>query len=248
MAGLVSVSFRSLSVERIIEITRAAGLDTIEWGGDVHVPAGDIKRAEEVARLTEQAGLHTYSYGSYYRIGASAPDDILGVIWCAEALGAKIVRVWAYNKGTDEVSADEYERAVGDARRICRTAQNITFCLECHNNTLTDSYASAVKFLADVGCENLKLYWQPNQYRTHGYNLDAARAISAVCRGVHVFAWEGDEKFPLEHHTERWKEYARIIRKKAPDAEFMLEFMHDNREESLCTTADTLRKILDTGE
>ncbi len=248
MAGLVSVSFRSLDVEKIIEITKNAGLDTIEWGGDVHVPAGDIKRAEEVARLTEAAGLCTYSYGSYYRVGASDPDDIFGVIWCAEELGTQIVRVWAYNKGSAEVSEAEYERAVADARRICRAAENITFCLECHNNTLTDNYASALKFLADVGCGNLKMYWQPNQDRTYEYNLEAARVLAPYCLCVHVFSWEENEKFPLDYHAERWVEYAKIIRKKAPNAEFMLEFMHDDRAESLAGTADTLKKILNSGE
>ena len=38
--GVCSVTFRNLNVERIIELVVEAGLDGIEWGGDVHVPTG----------------------------------------------------------------------------------------------------------------------------------------------------------------------------------------------------------------
>ena len=45
--GLLSVTFRHLPFERIIELAAEAGLDGIEWGGDVHVPPGDLKQAEK---------------------------------------------------------------------------------------------------------------------------------------------------------------------------------------------------------
>ena len=38
--GLVSVTFRQLSPEDIIDITYASGLKAVEWGSDVHLPAG----------------------------------------------------------------------------------------------------------------------------------------------------------------------------------------------------------------
>ena len=37
-SGLVSITFRKLTVEKIIELVKEAGLQGIEWGGDVHVP------------------------------------------------------------------------------------------------------------------------------------------------------------------------------------------------------------------
>jgi sugar phosphate isomerase/epimerase len=36
--ALASVTFRHLTFEEIIELVRKAGLDGIEWGGDIHVP------------------------------------------------------------------------------------------------------------------------------------------------------------------------------------------------------------------
>jgi 3-dehydroshikimate dehydratase len=55
--GLLSVTFRQLVVEDIIPLVVQAGLDGIEWGGDIHVPHGEVKRAEVVGRLTRDAGL-----------------------------------------------------------------------------------------------------------------------------------------------------------------------------------------------
>ena len=40
-AGLVSVTFRKLSVGEILAGVKKAELGSIEWGGDVHVPQGD---------------------------------------------------------------------------------------------------------------------------------------------------------------------------------------------------------------
>ncbi len=43
--GLCSITFRSLSVDAIIELATKARLDGIEWGSDVHVPPGDLELA-----------------------------------------------------------------------------------------------------------------------------------------------------------------------------------------------------------
>ena len=65
--GLVSISFRNLCPEEIIDITKESGLLGIEWGGDLHVPHGDVPVAAEVGSKTREAGLEVSSYGSYYR-------------------------------------------------------------------------------------------------------------------------------------------------------------------------------------
>ena len=67
--GLVSISFRDRSPEEIASAVRRAGLDAVEWGGDVHVPHGDTATAEKVRAISD--GLALPEYGSYYRIGQS---------------------------------------------------------------------------------------------------------------------------------------------------------------------------------
>jgi 3-dehydroshikimate dehydratase len=66
--GLLSVTFRKLSPDHIIRLVSQAGLQVIEWGGDIHVPHGDIEIAEQVGRMTREAGIEVASYGSYYSL------------------------------------------------------------------------------------------------------------------------------------------------------------------------------------
>ena len=65
--GLVSVSFRGLSPEEIIELCRQNGLYGIEWGSDVHLPVRDIKKAEKISKECKAFGIDTFAYGSSFR-------------------------------------------------------------------------------------------------------------------------------------------------------------------------------------
>lgn len=245
--GLVSVSFRGLTPIEIVRISNGAGLSAIEWGGDVHVPAGRVSLARDVREMTLGEGLSIPEYGSYYRLGASAPEEIGGVAECARALGTDTVRVWAYNKGSREVSEEEYRRAVSDAKRICALYPDLTFCTECHNNTLTDDYNANLRLLADVDMPNFAAFWQPNQFKSHEYNLRSLCALSPFVRAVHVFAWEGNEHYPLLRHLERWREYLDLLPRDGR-VSLMLEFMHDGSPDSLPETAETLRRIVELSE
>jgi len=243
--GLVSISFRELTPEILIQISKDNDLQAIEWGGDVHVPAGDIATAMKVAEAMKEAGLTTTEYGSYYEIGQSNPSDIDGVIACAKALGTDIVRVWAYVKNYSDCTPEEYANAVADAKRICDLAPYLQFGLECHNWTLTEDYHDALRYLHDVDRPNFKMFWQPNQFRTHAYNIEACAALLPYIVAVHVFSWEGANKettfYPLDYHTERWGEYLTILQNAPVERlPLMLEFMHDGKVETLPETAKVL--------
>ena len=43
--SVASVTFRRKSVCEVAELARRAGLDAIEWGGDIHVPPGNAQAA-----------------------------------------------------------------------------------------------------------------------------------------------------------------------------------------------------------
>ena len=64
--GLVSVTFRKLTPAEIVALVKQAGLKGIEWGGDLHVPHGDLVRAREVRELTHEGGLGVAACGSGY--------------------------------------------------------------------------------------------------------------------------------------------------------------------------------------
>ena len=72
-SGLVSITFRQLTPEQIVDLVAETGLAAIEWGGDVHVPHGEVAPARDVRRRTEEAGLIVASYGSYLRVGHDDP-------------------------------------------------------------------------------------------------------------------------------------------------------------------------------
>lgn len=243
--GLVSVSFRELSPDTLIRLSADNDLSAIEWGGDVHVPAGDMVTAVDTAEKTKAAGLITAEYGSYYTLGKSDPSEINGVITSAKMLGTNTVRVWAYEKNYKACTREEYRQAVDDAKRICDLAPEMRFGLECHNSTLTEDHKDALRYLSDVDRPNFKMFWQPNQFRTHAYNIEACAALLPYIVAVHVFSWEGAGKetvfYPLSHHTDRWADYITILQNATvSDLPFMLEFMHDGRVETLPETARVL--------
>jgi sugar phosphate isomerase/epimerase len=246
VTGLVSISFRGLTTDEILGYVREASLDAIEWGGDVHVPAGNIDVAEKVGMKTRASGLLIPEYGSYYRLGVNAEEELDAVVASAKALGTDTVRIWAYNKSSARVSDEEYEAVVASAKRICQKYPEIVFCTECHNYTLTDDCDKHLKLLKDVGMENFKTFWQPNQLKSFAYNQRSAELLAPYTKAVHVFSWEGDRKLPLIDHRDRWIAYlnAFLPQSRERDMHLMFEFMHDNRAETLAETAKQLRAIL----
>lgn len=236
--GIVSISFRKHTPEEILAAAKAAGLDAVEWGGDVHVPHGDTEIAGRVRSLTEEMGLEIAEYGSYYAIATSEPELFSDVLKSAAALGTKVIRVWPMKVPSDTVTHEAYALAVADAKRICREAGDVTVALECHPKTLTDEYHTALKFLRDVDMPNLKMFWQPNQHRPIDYNTDSIKALLPYIVAVHVFSWDREVHLPLADGEDAWREYISLLREK--DLYYMLEFMHDNELTTLFETAKTL--------
>lgn len=241
--GLVSISFRKHSAEELIAAAKENGITAIEWGSDVHVPAGDTERAAQVKALCEDAGIAMPEYGSYYYLGLE-PESFDGVLACARALGTTRIRVWGGKKPSDTLQTADYAALVDDARRICDMAPDMLICLECHKNSVTDEYHNTLRFLKDVDRKNLKMFWQPHQYRDLSYNLDALKALLPYVESVHVFSWNRERMFPLDGMEGDWLQYLKLL-KDAGVENYMLEFMHDHKLESLPQTAKTLKTWLE---
>ena len=67
--GLVSVTFRKLTIQEIIELAKENSLKSIEWGSTPHIDAGEVKLARKVRSLMHGAGLTCESYGHYLQKG-----------------------------------------------------------------------------------------------------------------------------------------------------------------------------------
>ena len=242
--GIVSISFRKYTREEIIAAAAAAGLDAIEWGGDVHVPHGDLEIAAEAAKNTTGAGLSVAEYGSYYSIGTSDAALFDSVLASARALGTSVIRVWPMmGVYSDTLDEQTYQNTVADAKRICAMAPDMTIALECHPRSLTEEYHTALKLLRDVDMPNLKMLWQPNQHRPLEYNLDAIKALLPYIVGVHVFSWKRKQRLPLEDGEAQWREYISLLSEK--ELYYMLEFMHEDNIETLAHTAGVLKNWLE---
>jgi sugar phosphate isomerase/epimerase len=247
--GLVSVTFRKLSPEEIIALCKRAGVPGIEWGGDVHVPPGDALRAREVGRLTREAGLEVAAYGSYYRLGLNEPGTFEAVLASAAALGAPTIRVWAGRKGARQTEVDERCEIIADALHVADLAarHGITISLEYHAGTLTDERESACALLGELAHPNIEFLWQP----TNGSPVDecASRLIEMLprLRNVHVFHWwpTAEERRPLAEGETAWRTYIDIVRVSGRDADFLIEFVRDDKPEQFLDDAATLRRWLE---
>jgi hypothetical protein len=124
LPGLVSVTFRKLTPPQIVELVSLGRLVGVEWGGDVHVPHGDLARGEEVGRMTRDAGLAVAAYGSYFEVGESEAEGLsfASVLETALALGAPLIRVWAGRSGPAQTDATTRQRIIADSQRITRTS------------------------------------------------------------------------------------------------------------------------------
>lgn len=244
MIGLCSVTFREESVEEVIRLAKEANLDLIEWGSDAHVPQTDKEKAEKVAQLMKEAGLQSNSYGTYYRLGSK--EDFTDYIEVAKILGASTLRVWAGEKGSAEVTAEERAQVVEDAKRIGKLAgaEGLTIGLEYHAKTLTDTPESAVQLMEEIQMENVLLYWQPAETLTVQERIESLPKLAPWITNVHVFNWENYlNRFPLAEATDAWKQYIALIEKDSPyELNYLLEFVPgDDPIEGFFESAETLK-------
>ena len=248
--GLVSVTFRKLSPREIVELVRKAGGRGIEWGGDIHVPHGEMRGAREVRTLTEEAGLKAAAYGSYYRAGWSEENGLAfrQVLETAMELGAPTIRVWPGAKGSAEVDAHGREAVIADLRRIAELAAQVgvTVSTEFHGGTLTDTNESARQMLSEVGHTNLLTCWQPHNGEETAECLAGLRAVLPKVGNVHVFHWwpKAAERHPLVDGEARWQEFLRELKTLPGERYAMLEFVTNDEVEAFWRDAGTLERWL----
>lgn len=250
--GLVSVTFRQLDVPTIIDLCQQHGLQAIEWGGDIHVPHGDVDIATRTAKATRDAGLTVAAYGSYYRCDPAAEQPpFADVLASAQALGAPIIRVWAGTQGSTSTPPEKRTDITHDLIRVSRLAaeHGIDIAIEYHANTLTDDPNSALALIEAVNQPNVKLYWQPTNGKSADYCLATLQNLRPHISHLHAFHWNfvGDtgERRPLSEALETWRRYLSLATP-APQTRraVMLEFVRDDSPEQLAADARTLTTLL----
>lgn len=245
LIGLTSVTFRQLTVNEIIDLTAQAGLDGIEWGGDVHVPPASPELAAQVAEKCRQKGLKVLSYGSYYR--GSDPAEFAGVLETAKALGAPVIRIWTGTTAPHETSDEAFETLAANIRAAAAMAakEGIQLAFEFHRRTMTQTKEGALRLLEAVPDANVFTYWQPNPDVTFEEQLAEIDAVCPRLSHLHVFCWgPGNERFPLADGVEKWKTYFAHAAKAPGERAAILEFVLNDSPEQFLADAATLKEML----
>jgi len=246
LAGLVSITFRKLTPAEIIGLVKQTSLAGIEWGGDIHVPHGDVQRAAEVGKMTREAGLVVSAYGSYYgEMDGLVFDRVLD---SAVALGAPVIRIWAGRKGSVAAGSEDWTRIVEDTRQIAEAAaaagRQIAF--EFHGSSLTDTPESCIRLLQAVNHPAVFTYWQPPVGAGFEDCMKGLKMVLPRLNRVHVFHLEpGGTRQPLACGAKRWLSYLRLLRSASVEGCASLEFVRDDSPQAFLEDAQTLADWID---
>ena len=245
--GIVSVTFRQLSPTEILSLVKKAGLDGIEWGSDIHVPAGELSHAKKVGELTKKQGLEVFSYGTYYRIGEK--QDYLpafrNYLDTALALGTSHMRVWAGIQDSEKYTEEQYSACVAEAQKVADISNQygIHLSCECHGGSLTNRPSASLRFVREVNRDNFHLYWQPNQFESVDYNKKGLSLTLPYVTNLHVFTWNAQQRFPMKEGKEIWAEYMKLL--SGGRHNFLLEFVLQDDPKQFLEDAQVLKELLE---
>jgi sugar phosphate isomerase/epimerase len=246
--GLCSVTFRRMSPSEVIGLAARAGLGDIQWGSDIHVPAGNAAAAREVRKQMDDAGVTCETYGSYYRAGLPDGECIDGLLENACLLGAGAIRIWAGGVGSAGITREARLDVMRDLERVLKlaAASRITLVLEFHGGTLADTAESAAGLLQEMAHPFLKTAWQPAQHWSHGERLRSLEMLLPWLHQLHVFHWvnhpESCERMPLANGREAWRDYLKMAESCSGWA--YLEFVRNDDPQQLAEDAEILRQWL----
>lgn len=81
------------------------GLCKIEWGLRRARSRRRYKKSKRNIRKCKTAGVDPFAYGSYYRLSENTVP-FSSYLETAEALGSKVIRIWAGTKSPNKVNKD----------------------------------------------------------------------------------------------------------------------------------------------
>lgn len=254
--GICSITMRQLQLQQLVALARQAGLDSIEWGGDVHVPPGKPAIAREARRLTEEAGLKVSSYGSYFRIvdPSGQPLPFAPVLDTALELGTDTIRIWAGQDPSDSVTPAHRANLVVALQEALVNAEQhgVRLALEFHANTLSDSNTATGSLMDEVNHPNLYTYWQPIYWLADGnYRLEGLRSLAGRVLNLHVFHWlfrpgatswaDSTDRRPLAEGAAEWRHYLAVPLSPALEHHALMEFVRGDDPAQFLRDAATLK-------
>jgi sugar phosphate isomerase/epimerase len=258
--GLCSITFRTLTVDEVVDVAGRAGVEGIEWGADVHAPPGGGPTATAAGARTRDAGLDVVSYGSYLGMAPPGEHDAPGVdavLDTADALGAPMVRIWTELGVTPSSPVGDRARVVDrTAALAARVAERgLLAALEFHPGTLTETAASAAELIEAIGAPALRTHWQPDPALSPEAALAELAVVAPHLAHLHVFTWGAagiTDRRVLADGAALWRGALALADRDGgalPHRRFALcEYVRDDDPEQFITDAGMLRRWLDETE
>ncbi|MEU9622468.1 MULTISPECIES: TIM barrel protein [unclassified Streptomyces] len=243
--GLCSVTFRRLPAAEVARRAADAGLEVIEWGADVHAPPEEPGTVRAAREASDRYGLACCSYGSYFRATPDDSAEFPAVARAAVLLGAPRVRVWAGGTGSRDATPHERRGTATRLREAARIAADhgLELALEFHSKTLTDSVASTLRLLDEVGADNLRTYWQPPLDTPDEEALAGLAELGDRVAAVHVFSWwPGNRRLPLADREDLWAGVFDLLNRRRARLDALVEFVPGDDPAVLAREAATLRR------
>lgn len=249
--GFTSTTFRPIkSLEKIVDIAKQSGADCIEWGGDIHVT--DIESAQKAASLCKNAGVEISSYGSYYKVGCGDDKKWKSICRIADAMGARVIRVWLGEKGSKATDDEYYERILNDLIGICEEADKygLTVSPECHTSTYNDNTEAFLKIYKEF-CEkgktnNFKTYFQ-SKYKKLDYDLRRIEKTIEHIEIVHIsYSEQMREQFFFKRDGEYINKLLKKLKESGYDKTILLEYTYFSSPSFLIKDIEKLKKDLES--
>ena len=249
--GLTSVTFSNLTPAEIVEYCKKSGIDTIEWGSDVHVPIRDEENARNVKSLCDKEGINISSYGSYYRCGQyeNPEEEFAEYVKTAKIIGAPKIRIWVGDRDYDKADAEYYNKIIAELKMMCEIArkENIHIGCEFHEGSLTGKRLSSLKVIEDVNCDNIGMYFQHDFFESDEENYHTLRDFIPTLKNVHVYnVSTEDKRYSLADGNcpKLWVGFVDILKENNISANFLLEFLPNPSLEELIRETEILKNIV----
>lgn len=239
--GLCSVTFRKKTVQEIVDIAKKAGVEYIEWGGDIHVK--NLDDARKVKALCEDNNIKISSYGSYFNCAEYDESKWTEICQITKEMGANSVRIWLGKKDSEKTSEQEYNIILENTKKMCEIAEEFSLlvCPECHDNTFNNNTDAFLKIRRDISKDNFKTYFQSRYFRME-YDLDRIDRTFDFIENVHV-SYRDLVKEQLLRKKD--KNYIDTLLKKLREKNFkgivMVEFVINDSEKSFYADMEKLK-------
>ncbi len=239
--GLCSVTFRKKSAAQVVLIAKKAGIEYIEWGGDVHIK--NTEEARIVKSICDNEGIKISSYGSYFNSAENDEAQWTEICEIASIMGASSVRIWLGKKDSEETGDVEYNTLLENTKKMCDIAKkySLLVCPECHDNTFNNNTDAFLRIQRDLQADNFRTYFQ-SRYCRMEYDLDRIDRTFDFIENVHVSYRDlkKEQKFKKKDKYYIDKLLTKL-ETKGFDGIVMVEFVDFDSESALCKDVEKLR-------